>query len=91
MMARYVFAFRTRQGRSPSASEEAEWTQWFQQLGGAVVEYGNRVGRSRQLGELGELGGYIVVDAASLDAAVELGRGCPGLLHEGGIEVGEIV
>ena len=82
MMARFVFAFRTRHRRTPSATEEAEWTQWFQELDGAVAEYGNRVGASHQLGELGTLGGYIVVDAASLGAAVELARGCPGLRHE---------
>jgi hypothetical protein len=90
-MSKFVFAFRTREGRIPSASEEAEWTKWFQQLGGAVTEYGNRVGRSHRLGEVGGLGGYIVVEARSLDAAVELAKGCPGLHHEGGVEVGEVV
>ena len=90
-MGKFVFAFRAKDGRIPSPSEEAEWGRWFQELGGTVTDYGNRVGSSRRLGEVGGLGGYVVVDAASLDAAVELARGCPGLLHEGGIEVGEIV
>jgi hypothetical protein len=90
-MSKYVFAFKGREGRVPSDSEEAEWGKWFQELGGTVTDYGNRVGQSRQLGATGVLGGYVVVDAGSLEAAVEIAKGCPALRHDGGVEVAEVV
>jgi hypothetical protein len=33
----------------------------------------------------------VVVDAADFDAAVEVAKGCPGLSHGGGVEVGEAI
>ncbi len=33
------------------------------------------------------IGGYSVVKADSLDAAAELAKGCPGLIHGGRVEV----
>jgi len=90
-MSKFVFAFKTQNGRVPSDTEEAEWGKWFQELGATVTDYGNRVGRSRQLGVTGALGGYVVVEAGSLDAAVDIAKGCPALRHDGGIEVAEVV
>ena len=90
-MSKFVFAFKTQEGRVPGDAEEAEWGKWFQELGATVTDYGNRTGRSRQLGSTGVLGGYVVVEAGSLDAAVDIAKGCPGLRHEGGIEVAEVV
>jgi hypothetical protein len=90
-MAKFVFAFKTQEKRVPTGTEEAEWGKWFQDLGPTVTDYGNRVGQSRQLGAAGALGGYVVVDAASLDAAVEIAQGCPALQHDGGVEVAEVV
>lgn len=89
-MSKYVFAFKTQESRVPTEAEEAEWGKWFQELGSTVTD-GNRVGQSRQLGATGVLGGYVVVDAGSLDAAVEIAQGCPALRHDGGIEVAEVV
>jgi len=90
-MSRFVFSFRATEGRTPSAAEEAEWEKWFQELGATVTDFGNRVGQSRRLGTTGVLGGYVVVDAESLDAAIDIAKGCPGLHQEGSIEVAEVV
>src|SRR5579872_5762726 len=37
------------------------------------------------------IGGYFIVEAPSYDAAVDVARGCPHLLHEGTVEVRECV
>ncbi len=90
-MSKFVFSFRAQQGRTSTAAEEAEWGKWFQKLGPAVVDMGNRVGQSRHLGSNGVLGGYILVEAKNFESAVDLAKGCPGLEHGAGIEVGEVV
>jgi hypothetical protein len=36
------------------------------------------------------LGGYSLIRATSLDAAVDLARGCPILPHGGAVEIGEL-
>ena len=95
IVANFVLSFRGQEGRTVSADEEAEWGAWFQAIGGSIADFGHRVGRVRALGAgpaAGDaLGGYVVVDAADLDAAVALAEGCPGLRHGGGVEVGEAV
>jgi hypothetical protein len=90
----YVLTFRGRADRSVDSSEEAAWGQWFKQIGGSIVEPGNRVGTTRALG--GNQGktvvtGYTVIAADNLDSAVVLAQGCPGLTHDGAVEVGEIM
>jgi hypothetical protein len=98
-MATYVLAFRSAPNRTPRAGEEAAWGSWFQSLGGAIADYGHRVGRVNVLGNGGAadggnatvLGGYIVISADSLDAATTLAEGCPGLSNGGVVEVAEAV
>jgi len=94
-MANFVLSFRGHQGRTVSADEEGEWGAWFGEIGGSVADFGHRVGRVRALGDgpadHSALAGYVVINAADLDAAVEVARGCPGLRHGGGVEVGEAV
>jgi hypothetical protein len=36
------------------------------------------------------VGGYLIIQAASLDKAAEIARGCPIFEHEGSVEVREI-
>jgi hypothetical protein len=96
-MSKYVFAFRSDPGRAATAAEEEAWGAWFGQLGGAVADFGNRVGQARMVGangaspQTGSLSGYVVVNADNLDSAVVLAQGCPGLRAGGQVEVGEIV
>ena len=93
-MSKYVFSFRGTPDRTPSAEEEGAWGGWFEQLGPSIADAGNRVGRARLVGTgpTGDvLAGYVVVNADSLEAAITLAEGCPGLRHGGGVEVGEVV
>ena len=76
-----------------------EWRETFQTN---LVDLGGRLGAGRLTTaapapdgpfiEVKELvGGYMIVSAASLDEAVEIARGCPGLVRPGsGVEVIEI-
>jgi hypothetical protein len=96
-MPKYVFAFRNDPNRAATAGEEEAWTAWFGELGGAVADFGNRVSRASMVGVSGAgtdadaLSGYVVVTADTLDSAVALAKGCPGLQVGGRVEVGEIL
>lgn len=94
-MSSYVLVFRGRTGRTPTAEEEARWPEWFERIGSSISDFGNRVGQSRLTVNEGEQShspsGYIVINAESLDAAVELATGCPIHVQGGYVEVGEVV
>jgi hypothetical protein len=94
-MSTYVLSFRGRSDRTASPEEEAAWGQWFQEIGSTVVDFGNRVGRVAALGSSEArqdvLTGYVLISADDLDAAVAVAKGCPGLQHEGSVEVGETI
>jgi hypothetical protein len=92
-MSNFVLSFRGQSDRVVSADEESAWAAWFEQIGGSVADFGHRVGRVSALGSASNapdaLAGYVVIEAADLDAAVSIASGCPGLRHGGGVEVGE--
>ncbi len=98
-MSNYVLSFRNQPDRAVDASLEAAWGAWFQQIGASVVDFGSRVDRVSALGSCGNgmaddqavLSGYVVISADDLEAAVTVAKGCPGLQHGGGVEVGETV
>jgi hypothetical protein len=96
-MSKYVFAFRNDPDRAATPGEEEAWGAWFGELGGAVADFGNRVGRAAMVGASGAspypdaLSGYVVVNADSLESAMQLAQGCPGLRAGGQVEVGEIL
>jgi hypothetical protein len=91
-MSSYVVTFRSASAR-PSAEQEQAWTNWFGEIAPHITDSGNRVGRAVMLGDAApdQLSGYIVIEAADLDAAVEVAKGCPGLASGGRVEVGETV
>lgn len=93
-MSTYVLSFRGRSDRASDPEQEAAWGQWFGEIGGSIVDFGNRVGPATTLGEGAAntvLTGYLLIQADSYDAAVEVAKGCPGLDHGGAVEVGEMV
>jgi hypothetical protein len=94
-MSEYVFAFRNRPDETADEAAESAWAAWFAQLGDAVANFGHRVGRAHMVGDgsagANVLSGYVVINAASLDDAVALAQGCPGLKSGGQVEVGETV
>jgi hypothetical protein len=94
-MPTFVFAYRRTAGYAPSADTAADWQGWFASMGDQLADLGRPVaGRTAALGECDpsrtQLGGYSVVSAPDLDAAIAIAKGCPHLGHDGGIEVGEL-
>jgi hypothetical protein len=94
-MANYVFTFRAPKGRVPTPEDEARWPAWFEKIGGQITDFGNRVGEVRSVGgdpaRPDVLGGYILISAETIDAAVALAEGCPMLQQGGSLEVGELI
>ncbi|MEZ5810947.1 MAG: YciI family protein [Rhizobiaceae bacterium] len=98
-MAKFVFAYHG--GKMPETPEEgakamAAWENWFKQMGSAVIDGGNPVGKSKTVtangvednGGANPLSGYSLVEADSIDAAIEMAKGCP-ILDGGTVEVAE--
>lgn len=102
-MANFIYAYS---GGNPPSADEAErnaqmakWGQWFGQLGSALVNPGAPTGAAKTVGTGGSISdggsrgltGYSVVAADSLDAAVELAKGCPVLETGGAVDVYEAI
>lgn len=72
----------------------AAWGAWFESLGEALVDGGAPFGHGVTLAPDGTrsdgvafgLGGYSIVSADSIEAAVALAAGCP--IHTGGAPIG---
>jgi hypothetical protein len=100
-MPNYLLAYHG--GGMPQTDEErtrvlAAWGQWYQNLGGAVVDGGNPVGQARTIaaggrttegGGANPVSGYSIIKADNLDAAVALAKGCPILQGGGTVEICE--
>lgn len=101
-MATFLFTYRGQPGAAQAldaldaSTRQARldaWYAWFGSLGAQVLDMGQPVSAVRSLGRSGsgtEIGGYSLVTADSLDAAVALAEGCPALENGGGIEVAEL-
>jgi hypothetical protein len=100
-VANYVLVYK---GGGPMPQTEAEqaavmkaWTDWFGQLGAAVVDGGNPFGPSASVGSNGSvtdgagsgLTGYSILKADSMSDATQKAKGCPVLSGGGSIEVYE--
>ena len=101
-MANYMFAYSGGNGvaedEAERAAQMAKWGQWFGQLGSAVVDGGGATGTAKTVsrGSVSDGGsrgltGYSIVAADSLDAAVELAKGCPVLEAGGAVDVYEAI
>lgn len=98
-MANYVLVYHG--GAMPETPEEGAkvmvaWTAWFARLGDALVDGGNPASKTRRIGADGSVSddasgpsGYSILKADSLDAAVELAKGCPVLAGGASIQVVE--
>jgi len=100
-MSRYLFVYHG--GGMPETEEEGmkamqAWMQWFELVGDKVIDAGNPVGQSstvqsdgsvRHDGGANPATGYGVFEAASLDEALAIARGCPILASGGSVEVAE--
>lgn len=85
-----------------SSTEEAEahkkkWADWVASLGDAIVEMGVPVGATKTVTQTGAkdnkaaeaLTGYTVVQAESMEAAVEMTKKCPFVEDGGRMDVAE--
>lgn len=100
-MPEYIFAYHG--GKKPETEEQGQkemqrWSEWFEKIGGSVVNPGNPVGMSKTVSASGvaddgganPLSGYTVVKAEDIGGAVEMAKGCP-ILDHGSVEVAEIM
>jgi hypothetical protein len=102
-MANYVFAYSGGKGVSADETERkeqyAQWGRWFEELGSAIVDGGAAMGTAKTVGPDGSISdggsraltGYSIVAAHSIDAAVELAKGCPVLGIGGAVDVYEVI
>lgn len=98
-MPNFVFAYHG--GKKPESPEEgaelmARWKAWLAGLGDAVVNPGTPLGMSKTVSSSGvsddggsnPLAGFSIVNADSMDAALEMAKACP-FVEMGTIEVAE--
>ena len=98
-MPNFVFAYHG--GKKPESPEEgaklkAKWNAWLEGLGDAVVNPGTPLGMSKTVSSDGvsddggsnPLSGFSILNAGSMDAALEMAKACP-FLEMGTIEVAE--
>ena len=96
-MPKFIFAYHG--GGMPETPEEGEkemaaWMGWYQNMGAALADGGAPAGMSKTVSASGvsddggsnPLSGYTVVEAADIDAACEMAKGCP-ILKNGTVEV----
>ncbi len=94
-MAKYVFLYLG--GTPPSNPEEGKkvmdaWMAWFGRVGSQIVDGGAPFGPRKTIGGSASsgAGGYSIMSADSLDAAVHLTDAHPHLMSGGSIEICEI-
>ena len=101
-MTKYVLSYHGGGGMPQTEAEMNQvmeaWGAWFGALGEAVVDGGNPFGPARSIapdltvGSDGQgLSGYSILTADSIDAAVEMAKGCPVLVGGGTVCVNEAI
>ena len=103
-MATFLFSYRVPNkplaevlgelDETAQAERIAAWTAWFESMGAHVLQSGDPVVDARGVGNCDagtRIGGYSLVTADDLEAAMTLAKGCPGLAWGGGVEVGAIM
>ena len=101
-MAKYLYAYHGGGSMPQSKAEQDKimqaWIGWFGQLGAAVVDGGNPVGKSATVkngsvvenGGANPVSGYSIIEATSAADAVAKAKGCPIIAAGGSVEVAEI-
>ena len=98
-MSNYVFTYYGEpkfESPDQGAKYMAKWQAWVGGLGDALVNPGVPIGKSKIVSSGGvsedagsnRVTGFSIVKADSLEAAVEMAKGCPHLDH-GAVGVGE--
>jgi hypothetical protein len=93
-MSTFLFSYRVPKTYTPGSPEDlAAWGAWFQSMGSNLVDPGKPIAERRALGSCPPeslQGGYSLVTADDVEAALELAERCPGLSQGFGVEVGEL-
>ncbi|HYZ30620.1 MAG TPA: hypothetical protein VE570_16270 [Thermoleophilaceae bacterium] len=92
-MPSYLFSFQAPTDYTPGEVSMAEWGRFFEGISSQLEDLGNPIFSRQTVGETGAgtvLSGYSLVNAESIQQAVELARGCPLVKLGGGVEVGEL-
>ena len=83
-------------GNPPKSAEEGKsvmqaWMNYFSNMGDKIADGGAPIGPQKSVGQHPQVrvGGYSIVNAASLDEAVALTQGHPHVKFGGSIEVCE--
>jgi hypothetical protein len=91
-MPQYLLSYRIVNGYTPSEETAAAWRAWFDTMGDQLVELGKPAVDRASVGycatETTQLGGYSVINADDLEAALAIAKGCPQIDVGGGVEVG---
>lgn len=91
-MVTFLLSYRMPVDYRPGRPDAiANWTAFFKGMGDHVVDRGQPVSETAELGNCGpgtRPGGYSLISADDLEAAVTLARGCPALAEGAGLEVG---
>ena len=103
-MAKYMLLYTGGMGMAAEPEEQQkimeEWGAWYGKAGAAIADGGAPFGQSKNLtgngvgdGPLGDspATGYTIVEADSLDAAVDLSKDHPHLNHQGQVQVFECI
>jgi hypothetical protein len=92
-MASFVFTYRAPKDYAPGAPEAvAEWKAFFSGMDRHLVDMGKPAFVRETVGVTSDtvLGGYSLVNADDLDAALAIANDCPLVSRGGGVEVGEL-
>jgi len=79
-MPTYLITNRAPESYAGSTDAMTAWNAWFDRLADNLVDRGNPVFARSIVGNCGpdtELGGYTLITADNLDAALALASGCP--------------
>ncbi|MBV8079037.1 MAG: hypothetical protein JO186_01530 [Actinobacteria bacterium] len=97
-MSKFVYLYTGGTASQSEMSEEESkqvmqaWMDWLGAMGDHVIDVGNPFGASAAVngGARANASGYTIVDAASLEEAVEHAKGCPIFRNpSGNVEVYE--
>jgi hypothetical protein len=93
-MATFVLTYRAPEDYTRGTPEGiAAWSSWFESMGAHLADTGKPVAESTTVGDCGDIrpiGGYSLITADDLGAAVALAKGCPFVGQGGGVEVGRL-
>jgi hypothetical protein len=91
---KFIFSYRHPADYTPGGlgnDGRAAWTTYFERIGPSVIDRGQPAFERTSIGTVGQttnLGGYSIVQADDLEAALALARGYPLVDRGGGVEIG---